>query len=194
MNDVSLSPERILDAAEDVLERYGPGKANVVDVARALGVSHGSVYRHFASKAELRDAVVARWLARILPPLTTIAEADAPAPERLRRWLDELIATKRRKVRDEAEIFEAYRALIHGSEGAIAAHVAALSAQLGRIVADGVARGEFAVADPEATGRAIFGATARFHNPVHAREWNAPDIDRSFEEIWVLILASLRPR
>ena len=59
----SLTAERILEAAEEVLRRYGPAKANVVDVARALGVSHGSVYRHFPSKAALRDAVTERWLA-----------------------------------------------------------------------------------------------------------------------------------
>jgi AcrR family transcriptional regulator len=55
-----LTPETILDAAEEVLRRYGPAKASVVDVPRALDVSHGSVYRHFASKAALRDAVTER--------------------------------------------------------------------------------------------------------------------------------------
>ncbi len=56
MTDEALTPDRILDAAEDVLRRYGPAKATVVDVARALGVSHGSVYRHFPSKAEIRQS------------------------------------------------------------------------------------------------------------------------------------------
>ena len=52
MNEaVVLTPERILEATEDVLRRYGLTKATVVDVARALDVSHGSVYRHFPSKA-----------------------------------------------------------------------------------------------------------------------------------------------
>ena len=44
--------------SDDVLRRFGPEKATVVDVARALGVTHGSVYRYFPSKAALRDAVV----------------------------------------------------------------------------------------------------------------------------------------
>ena len=65
MTESALTPEQILEAAEDVIRRFGPTKATVVDVARALGVSHGSVYRHFASKAALRDAVTERWLARI---------------------------------------------------------------------------------------------------------------------------------
>jgi AcrR family transcriptional regulator len=40
-----------------------------VDVAQALGVSHGVVYRHFPSKAALRDAVTERWLTRLVAPL-----------------------------------------------------------------------------------------------------------------------------
>ena len=50
-------------AAEEVLRRYGPPKATVVDVARALGVSHGSVYRHFPEQgraARRRHRALAR--------------------------------------------------------------------------------------------------------------------------------------
>jgi AcrR family transcriptional regulator len=90
-----LTRERILEAAEDALRRYGPAKANVVDVARALGVSHGTVYRHFESKAALRDAVTDRWLARIGTPLEKIAAEDGPAADRLRRWLVKLSQAKR---------------------------------------------------------------------------------------------------
>src|SRR5579859_2093653 len=66
MNEtVVLTPERILEVTEDVLRRFGLAKATVVDVARALDVSHGSVYRHFPSKASLREAVAKRWLERV---------------------------------------------------------------------------------------------------------------------------------
>ena len=65
MNEaVVLTPERILEVTEDVLRRFGLAKATVVDVARALDVSHGSVYRHFPSKASLRQAAAKRWLDR----------------------------------------------------------------------------------------------------------------------------------
>src|SRR5207302_10402409 len=104
MNEaVVLTPERILEVTEDVLRRYGPAKATVVDVARALGVSHGSVYRHFPSKAALRDAVTEAWLARVSAPLAAIAAEHGSAQKRLRRWFDALVAAKRKKVRDEPE-------------------------------------------------------------------------------------------
>jgi AcrR family transcriptional regulator len=194
MNDPALTPERILEAAEDVLRRFGPAKATVVDVARALGVSHGSVYRHFPSKAALRDAVTERWLARVSAPLAAVAAGDAPAPDRLRRWLDTLIAAKRQKVRDEPELFATYLSLAAEAREVVGAHVAALTAQLTRIIADGVARGEFAAADPAAAARAVFDATGRFHNPAHAAEWSDPGLDAAFESVWHLILHGLSPR
>lgn len=75
-----LTPERILETTEEVLRRFGPTKATVVDVARALGVSHGSVYRHFPSKAALREAVTDRWLAKSVVMLEEIASAPAERP------------------------------------------------------------------------------------------------------------------
>ena len=44
-----LTRDRIVATAEDVVRRFGPEKATVVDVARALGVSHAAVYRHVLS-------------------------------------------------------------------------------------------------------------------------------------------------
>src|SRR5437764_9398230 len=89
MADV-LTSEQILEAAQDTLRRFGPAKTTVVDVARALGVSHGSVYRHFPTKAALRDAVVDRWLQRLHPPLAAVADREGPAPERVRELLQTL--------------------------------------------------------------------------------------------------------
>ena len=190
-SDAVLTRERVLDAAEDVLRRFGPPKATVVDVARALGVSHGSVYRHFPSKAALRDAVAERWLSRVSQPLAAIAAENGPAPERLRRWLDTLIAFKRRKVLDDPEMFANYLEIAAGARDVVKGHVEALSGQVAQILRDGMNRREFAVTDPLSAGKAIFEATARFHHPAHAREWTEPDLDSHFEAVWALLLRGL---
>ncbi|MCC6613685.1 MAG: TetR family transcriptional regulator [Anaerolineae bacterium] len=191
MNDSVLTAERIIDAAEDVLRRYGPDKATVVDVARALGVSHGSVYRHFPSKAALRDAVAERWLEGVSSPLESIVDEDGPAPERLHRWFDTLIATKRGRAQDDPELFANYLQLATEAREVIVRHVETLVSQLTRIIADGVARGEFHVADPAVAARATLHATVRFHDPVHAAQWSDPNIDAAFEAVWVFVLAGL---
>jgi AcrR family transcriptional regulator len=154
-------------------------------------VSHGSVYRHFPSKAALRDAVAARWLARISGPLGRIADDDAPSPARLRRWFDALLLAKRRKVSGDPELFATYSRLVADSRDVVRGHVVELVGQVTRIVADGVARGEMTTDDPEAAARAVFDATARFHNPAHAAEWSEPGADAAFEGVWALVMKGL---
>ncbi|MBA3262104.1 MAG: TetR family transcriptional regulator [Thermoleophilaceae bacterium] len=194
MSEAVLTPQRILEAAEDVLRRYGPAKANVVDVARALGVSHGSVYRHFESKAALRDAVTDRWLARVSAPLEMIATEDGPAAERLHRWLVLLSQTKREKALDEPELFATYLALAAGAREVVDAHVDHLVELLTRIIADGAEQDEFTVDDPETAARAVFDATARFHNPAFASQWSDPGLDDALERVWALVLGGLQQR
>lgn len=193
MNEV-LTAERILEAGEEVLRRFGPAKANVVDVARALGVSHGSVYRHFASKSALRDAIAARWLKRVSDPLAVIAASDLPPPQRLRAWFDALREAKRRKVLEDPELFAATRGMFTDMGGTVVtAHIEALAGQLAHIIADGVASGDFVSPEPRATAMAIFNAMSRFHNPAHAAEWTSPDIDAAFEGVWGLVMAAISP-
>src|SRR4051812_30571679 len=100
-----LTAETILTTTEDVLRRHGLAKATVLDVARALGVSHGSVSRPFPSKAALRGAVPRRWLTRARAQLAAIASGDTPAPERLHRWLTAAFEAKRAKALDDPELF-----------------------------------------------------------------------------------------
>ena len=123
MNEVVvLTPERILEVTEDVLRRFGLAKATVVDVARALDVSHGSVYRHFPSKASLRQAVAKRWLDRANAPLQAIAESSGPAPARLENWFRTMFDIKYKKVCEDPEMFATYLTLaqrgLRGGEGA----------------------------------------------------------------------------
>src|SRR5258708_7392855 len=121
-----LTRDQILATAEDVVRRFGPAKATVVDVARALGVSHAAVYRHVATKAELRDLVVGRWVEATMPPLRAIAALPGPAPQRLRRLVDALSAVKRRRAAEDPELFAAYRTLAGGAQSVAAAPVDAL--------------------------------------------------------------------
>jgi AcrR family transcriptional regulator len=186
-----LTAERILEASEDVLRRYGPAKATVVDVARELGVSHGSVYRHFPSKAALRDAVAERWLAGVSAPLAAIANEDSPAPERLRRWLNLLVSSKQGRARDDPELFATYVQIAGESREVIAEHVSVLVAQLERIIADGIEQGAFAPTDASSAARAVFDATARFHNPANAASWSDPEIASAYEQVASLVLAGL---
>jgi AcrR family transcriptional regulator len=192
MNEtVVLTPERILEVTEDVLRRFGLAKATVVDVARALDVSHGSVYRHFPSKASLRDAVAKRWLDRVKAPLQKIAESDGPAPARLERWLRALFAAKYKKVCDDPEMFATYLTLAREARDVVKAHKEHLVDQIAHILSDGVKQGAFQVADVKASARAIFDATIRYHHPAHAEEWSDPALAARIDALLALLLKGL---
>jgi AcrR family transcriptional regulator len=191
MNEQALTAEQILDAAEDVLRRYGPAKANVVDVARALGVSHGSVYRHFASKAALRNAVIERWLARVSQPLESIVKEGGTASTRLVRWFEALRAIKLKKVTEDPTIFAAYHALALDAGDSVADHVGHLTEQLAAMIGDGIRTGEFTAQNAPESARALFDATMRFHNPAYAAEWQSPDNKAAFDRLLALLLRGL---
>ncbi|MFF5492472.1 TetR family transcriptional regulator [Streptomyces aquilus] len=188
----TLTAERILEATEEALRRHGPAKATVVDVARALGVSHGSVYRHFRTKAVLREAVTKRWLDRTTATLSGVVTQDADPETRLRDWLAALFTAKRRKAGDDPELFATYQVLAVESGEAVNAHLADLTGQLARIIQDGVDTGVFTAADPGATARAVFHATGRFHDPGYATTWQRPDIQAEFEAVVDLLVRGLR--
>jgi TetR/AcrR family acrAB operon transcriptional repressor len=52
--------EQLLDAAEQVFRDRGVGHASLAEVADAAGLTRGALYHHFASKAELFQAMVER--------------------------------------------------------------------------------------------------------------------------------------
>ena len=191
--DAPLTRDRILTAAEDVIRRFGPEKATVVDVARALGVSHAAVYRHIATKAELRDLVVRRRAEATMPALRAIVALPGPAPQRLRELFDALVAVKRRWAAQDPELFTAYRTLAAEAKTFTSEHWAELIALAAAIIQAGVDDGTFRSVDPTAAGRAVLIATLRFHHPVHAAEWNDPTIDAAYNDVWHLLMHGLTP-
>lgn len=192
MNEtVVLTPERILEVTEDVLRRYGLAKATVVDVARALDVSHGSVYRHFPSKASLREAVAKRWLERVSTPLARIADSAAPAPARLDQWFRALFAAKQKLVTEDPEMFATYLTLAQESCKTVRAHRESLIDQVTQILSDGVKQGVFQVSDTRATAQAIFDATSRFHHPAHSDDWKDPHVAQRIDVLLALLISGL---
>ncbi|MFG2519817.1 TetR family transcriptional regulator [Streptomyces sp. NPDC048527] len=190
----TLTTERILEVTEEVLRRHGPAKATVVDVARALGVSHGSVYRHFGTKAQLREAVTKRWLDRTTDELQLLmSDGSLSSPALLRQWFSTLFAAKRRKAGDDPQLFATYQVLISENSRVVELHVGELITQLDHIIQDGVAKGQFRLphADPALTARAVFDATNRFHDPAYAGEWQRAGIDAEFNALTDLVLRGL---
>ena len=185
-----LTAERILSAAEEVVRRHGAAKATVVDVAQALGVSHGSIYRFFPSKVALREAVVGVWLNRIADNLETVPN-EGTAHDRLKGWFAAHLALKKSQRASDPELFEAFRQLSFQFPEAVRAYKERLAVQIAGRLEYGCSTGEIVGLDAAAASWALLSATTRFHNPAFASEWDDPQSNGDFEILWSFLSRSI---
>jgi AcrR family transcriptional regulator len=88
-HDALRNRERILAAAEEVFAEQGAA-GSTHEVARRAGVGIGTVFRHFATKEELVEAVLVRHFARMADRARGLAAASPPGAA-LRTLVREMI-------------------------------------------------------------------------------------------------------
>ncbi len=59
--------EKIFDAAVDLFAENGYDRVSVRDIARAVGLTEGAVYKHYSSKDEILESIFAYIEGRIYP-------------------------------------------------------------------------------------------------------------------------------
>lgn len=188
-----LTTEQILDTTEDVLRRFGPRKTTVVDVARALGVSHGTVYRHFSTKAALHEAITARWLGRVMLPLTEISKKKTKPQKRLIEWFQALMDIKVQNSKDDPEMFTSYALLAQDTpQHVVTEHLDVMIKQVENILLDGKNDGSFQITDCADTARQFFFASYRYHHPVHVHEWADKNLQQDFNQLFALLLKAIK--
>ena len=79
--------DAILDAANELLGRYGYNKMTVDDLAAEVGIGKGTIYLHFPSKEEVVLSTIDRMVDRLLVKLAEIAEGPGSVPSRLESML-----------------------------------------------------------------------------------------------------------
>ncbi|MFS0871567.1 TetR family transcriptional regulator [Paenibacillus xylanilyticus] len=187
-----LTKEQIITAAQETIRRYGVSKTSVTDVAKLLGVSHGTIYRHYASKKELLEGVTAQWLEdEIIAPLGKVVRERSNPEERiqhLKLYIETLIQLKRHYASSDTELFEMYARVTQESADIIYRHVEQLTQHLTEIIQQDR---HLNIKSPGKVAAAILHATARFHHPAHAYEWHSQTIDEEFEQVWLLVVLGM---
>src|SRR6478672_7803463 len=79
---VEAARQRLLDAAETCIDRFGLAKTTVEDIATEAKVSRATIYRYFDNRDELVLAVVLRSLERTGAGDLSDFFADADTPAR----------------------------------------------------------------------------------------------------------------
>jgi TetR/AcrR family transcriptional regulator, transcriptional repressor for nem operon len=82
-SEITSSAERVVDAAEGLVQRFGYNGFSYDDIAQKIGIKKPSIHHHFATKSELVATVAQRYTHRFLEQLDLIESTHADAPARL---------------------------------------------------------------------------------------------------------------
>jgi AcrR family transcriptional regulator len=121
--DAQLNRARILQVAKEAFTRSGPN-ASLDDIAREAGIGAGTLYRHFATRDALIEAVYRTEVEKLAAAERRFATALSPI-EALRAWMllfVDYIATKQiiasalnAYVGGPSKLYEGSRAQIQGA-------------------------------------------------------------------------------
>ena len=84
------TPERILDAAENLFAQKGYSATSLGDVADEVGIRSPSLYNHFKNKEALYQAVLDRLLDNFTSPLEKLIERQV-TQQRVMEWLETIV-------------------------------------------------------------------------------------------------------
>jgi AcrR family transcriptional regulator len=165
--DETLTSEKILDVARDQVRRFGEAKTNVVDIARALGTSHTTIYRHFRSKADVFDAIVGEAMQDEEELARTFVDSEGSASERLEGFVLALHKRKLERFANDPEVYQLYRRVVDERPGLIHDYAARMTRLVAMILADGVRKKEYKIDDIGAASEVVRDAVTVYVHPAH---------------------------
>ena len=108
---------RIMETAEALFRRLGFAKTAVADIAAELDMSPANVYRFFASKNAIVEAICRRCLSEVEEKAWAVARSKAPAAERMERLILEILAYHKENLVTEQRVNEHGRGRDRGQLG-----------------------------------------------------------------------------
>ena len=145
---------------------YGPTRVTVVGVAAEAGMTHANVYRYFASKTALIDAVIGSWLGRLEAIAVDISETLDPPDDKLTRILVAVANGHRDLLAGDGNLFAAYMQAAEKSRPVVRRHRGRMHRLLEGVIEEGIGTGIFRPRDPERATTYIGDASYRFSNPL----------------------------
>jgi len=102
MSELSDTRTRVLDTAQDLVQRIGANAMSYQHISEAVGIRKASIHHHFPKKEDLLEALIQRYSGQFFAWLDGIARANVAAPVKLRRYIALFEATLREGRHDRA--------------------------------------------------------------------------------------------
>jgi len=183
---------RIVAEAERLFRHYGYSKTTVADIADACGMSSANVYRFFASKSAINEAICSVIISNVEAQLHKIASTDAPASERLAQLIELLARHTAETLTHEKKVHEMVVVAMEENWGVIERHLDFTEAVIASIIASGIESGEFRRQDSKQAARCVHFALVGFKHPVVAAQCGSDPDTPTPSEMAAFILSALK--
>lgn len=184
--------EKILEAAEERLWRYGFKKTTIDEIAADAGVGKGTVYLHFDSKEDIALAIIAQFKEQNIQESQAIAhESGKDVVQKLKEMLTSpILMAHRRCIASPAaqELVIAVRPHIQARLRPYLEHEIAIIAE---VLEEGNQRGIFDVPDTMQTARTLKSMTHGLLPP-YPFVTELSEMERAIEQIVDLAAQGLR--
>jgi AcrR family transcriptional regulator len=196
MSDVTDHTEtdvrgRILTTAERLFREIGYHKTTVADIARELRMSPANVYRYFDSKKSINAGVAQRLMGEVEQASRKIAAGKTGVVERLRQLLTTIHRMNSDRYLADSKMHDMVAAAMEENWEVCKLHMECITGTIAAVIADGVASGEFRVADVTVAAHCTCAAMVRFFHPqliADCADKPAPTLDQMID----FVIAGLR--
>ncbi len=185
--------ERILEVAERLFRQLGYQKTTVGDIAKELRMSPANVYRFFDSKKAIHEGVARSLMSEVEEAMQAIVRKPGPAAARLRELITTVHRMNSERYIGDSKLHEMVEVAMEESWEVCVAHIQTIIEAIGGVIAQGLASGEFEVADvPLAAMCTCHAMVGYFHPQMIAQAMKKPH--PSVDQMVDFVLASLAPR
>jgi AcrR family transcriptional regulator len=192
MNDTTDTRQQILEAAMERIHHYGYGKTTMSEIARDCSMSAGNIYRFFASKIDIAEAMARKFNAKVFEDYAAIARKKTSASARLREFFEMSLDRTFKAIEEDAKILEVANVLKQERPLYFNEQLAQERVYLVQILNDGAQTGEFRPLDrPEQTAEFMQAALMKFRFPQLFSALSLPKLQRELVGVLDLLLASL---
>jgi AcrR family transcriptional regulator len=156
---------KIIATAEKLFREIGYQKTTVADIARALGMSPANIYRFFAAKSEINQAVARQMMSEVEEAAREIALGSGGAAERLRALVMTIETMNAARYLSDRKLHDMVEAALNENWPIIAEHIENIDMIIGIVIASGMKSGEFAAGDAKLAARLAHTACVRYCHP-----------------------------
>ena len=196
LQESSVVREAILDAADELFEKFGYQKTTVEEIAQAAGIGKGTIYLHFRSKDDVGCAWAQRNYERVRSRLEELVASEDSSFGQVREMLIQRVLLRHEIVRRHQLSMDGslgylkkglreWREMIFESE----------SQALAALIDIGIQRGEFRAQNSIFAARNMILATNSLLPNFHEKEncMNFHNLDERVAELASFLLSAIAP-